>query len=209
MRIPVPEPSGLRFARQCVRRPWPYRPTCRLRLFSIKPRTARSTPGPSPTRKGLLGMVRSSELEQAADDGASNQRVGEILREASWSAHQTLTGDPPHVYPDHSLSRGARTHGEHRAECSAGGQPRERAAVDRDGRPGRCPRRVRRGETGRTDGEKALMAEPSTGRSFLGTVALVLPGDRGRSLRSICFWPGWSGRRPGSRRHACSRRGVT
>jgi len=53
--------------------------------------------------EGLLGMVRSSELEQAADDGAANQRVGEILGDGYWSG-QTLAGDPPHVYPDHSLS---------------------------------------------------------------------------------------------------------
>jgi CIC family chloride channel protein len=58
---------------------------------------------PVADEQGLLGMVRSSELEQAADDGASNQSVGELLREASWSG-QTVVGDPPHVYPDHSLS---------------------------------------------------------------------------------------------------------
>src|ERR1035438_2157999 len=30
---------------------------------------------------GLLAMVRSNDLEQAVDDGASNQKVAEILRE--------------------------------------------------------------------------------------------------------------------------------
>jgi len=47
---------------------------------------------PVADEQGLLGMVRSSELEQAADDGASNQSVGELLREASWSG-QTVVGD--------------------------------------------------------------------------------------------------------------------
>jgi CIC family chloride channel protein len=53
--------------------------------------------------EGLLGMVRSNELEQAADDGASYQSVGEIFREASWTG-QAVVGEPPHVYSDHSLS---------------------------------------------------------------------------------------------------------
>jgi len=53
--------------------------------------------------EGLWGMVRSSDLEQAADDGASNQRVAEIFGERSWGGQGTPE-DPPHVYPDHSLS---------------------------------------------------------------------------------------------------------
>jgi CIC family chloride channel protein len=53
--------------------------------------------------EGVWGMIRSSELEQAADDGASNQKVAVILREGSRSGHST-TEDPPYVHPDQSLS---------------------------------------------------------------------------------------------------------
>ncbi len=53
--------------------------------------------------EGLWGMIRRSELEQAADEGASNQKVAEILRERSRSGYSTAE-DPPHVHPDHSLS---------------------------------------------------------------------------------------------------------
>ena len=53
--------------------------------------------------EGLWGMIRNSELEQAADEGASNQKVAEILREGSRSGHSTAE-ELPHVHPDHSLS---------------------------------------------------------------------------------------------------------
>jgi len=53
--------------------------------------------------EGLWGMVRSGDLEQAADDGASNQKVGEIFREGFWSG-RAAAADPPYVHPDHSLS---------------------------------------------------------------------------------------------------------
>jgi len=53
--------------------------------------------------EGLRGMIRSSELERAADEGASHQRLAEILREPSRSGQATAQ-DPPHVHPDHSLS---------------------------------------------------------------------------------------------------------
>jgi len=52
---------------------------------------------------GLWGMIRTSDLEQAADDGASNQRLAEVLHADSWSRHAD-TEYPPHVHPDHSLS---------------------------------------------------------------------------------------------------------
>jgi CIC family chloride channel protein len=52
---------------------------------------------------GLLAMIRSSDLEQAVDDGASNQKVAEILREDSERRPSTAE-DIPHVHPDHSLS---------------------------------------------------------------------------------------------------------
>jgi CBS domain-containing protein len=53
--------------------------------------------------KGLWGMIRSSELEQAADEGAANQRLAEILSEPSRRG-QATDEKPPYVHPDHSLS---------------------------------------------------------------------------------------------------------
>jgi len=53
--------------------------------------------------EGLVAMVRSSDLEQAIDDGASNQQIAEILREDSERRPSTAE-DIPHVHPDHSLS---------------------------------------------------------------------------------------------------------
>jgi CBS domain-containing protein len=53
--------------------------------------------------EGLWGMIRTSELEQAADDGASNQRLAEFLHADSWR-RQADAEDPPHVHPDHTLS---------------------------------------------------------------------------------------------------------
>ena len=52
---------------------------------------------------GLWGMIRSSELEQAADDGASNQRIAEILPDGFLGGYATAE-ELPHVHPDHSLS---------------------------------------------------------------------------------------------------------
>jgi CIC family chloride channel protein len=54
-------------------------------------------------KESFWGMIPSGELEQAADDGASNQQVAEILREGSRSGHSTAE-ELPHVHPDHSLS---------------------------------------------------------------------------------------------------------
>ena len=53
--------------------------------------------------EGLVTMIRSSDLEQAVDDGASNQKVAEILREDRQTGPSTAE-DIPHVHPDHSLS---------------------------------------------------------------------------------------------------------
>jgi CIC family chloride channel protein len=53
--------------------------------------------------EGLVTMIRSSDLEQAVDDGASNQKVAEILREDRETSPSTAE-DIPHVHPDHSLS---------------------------------------------------------------------------------------------------------
>jgi CIC family chloride channel protein len=53
--------------------------------------------------EGLWRMIRSSELEQAADEGASNQTVAEILRGGTRNGGSTAEG-PPHIHPDHSLS---------------------------------------------------------------------------------------------------------
>jgi CIC family chloride channel protein len=52
---------------------------------------------------GLLGMIRASELEQVAEDGASNRRVVELLPEGPPDSDPT-TEEFPHVHPDHSLS---------------------------------------------------------------------------------------------------------
>jgi CBS domain-containing protein len=48
-------------------------------------------------------MIRNSELERAAAEGASDKKVAEILRKGPLSGHSTAE-DPPHVHPDHSLS---------------------------------------------------------------------------------------------------------
>ncbi len=53
--------------------------------------------------EGLRGMIRNRELEQAAAEGASNKKIGEILREGAISAYSTAE-ELPHVHPDHSLS---------------------------------------------------------------------------------------------------------
>jgi len=53
--------------------------------------------------EGLLGMIRRKELEQAADEGASHQRLAEILSTPS-RGRQATDERPPHVHPDHSLS---------------------------------------------------------------------------------------------------------
>jgi CIC family chloride channel protein len=53
---------------------------------------------------GLLGMIRAGELEQAADDGASNKKVAELFPEGSPSGDPTME-EFPHVHPDHSLSQ--------------------------------------------------------------------------------------------------------
>jgi CIC family chloride channel protein len=52
---------------------------------------------------GLLAMVRSGDLEQAVDDGASNQIVAQILGE-DFQSGPTTAEDIPHLHPDHSLS---------------------------------------------------------------------------------------------------------
>jgi CIC family chloride channel protein len=52
---------------------------------------------------GLWEMVRRSELEQAADDGAANRKVGEILGEG-FRGPQAAAEKLPHLHPDHSLS---------------------------------------------------------------------------------------------------------
>ena len=50
---------------------------------------------------GLRGMIRTSELEQAAADGAANQTVAQILGEGFRYTH---SADELHVHTDHSLS---------------------------------------------------------------------------------------------------------
>lgn len=54
-------------------------------------------------KDGLWGMIRNSEVEQAAADGGSNKKVAEIFGEGSRSGHSS-SEELPHVHPDHSLS---------------------------------------------------------------------------------------------------------
>ena len=54
-------------------------------------------------KEGLWGMIRNSEVEQAAADGGSNKKVAEIFGEGSRSGHSS-SEELPHVHPDHSLS---------------------------------------------------------------------------------------------------------
>ena len=53
--------------------------------------------------EGLRGMIRNTEIEQAAADGRSNTRVAEILREDP-PRGDSMIEELPHVHPDHSLS---------------------------------------------------------------------------------------------------------
>jgi CIC family chloride channel protein len=52
---------------------------------------------------GLWGMIRTSELEQAADDGASNKKIAEILDHGPPTGHPSAE-EFPHVHLDNSLS---------------------------------------------------------------------------------------------------------
>jgi CIC family chloride channel protein len=52
---------------------------------------------------GLLGMIRTSELEEAADEGALYKSVAELLPQGPPNGDPT-TEEFPHVHPDHSLS---------------------------------------------------------------------------------------------------------
>jgi CIC family chloride channel protein len=52
---------------------------------------------------GLRGMIRNSEIEQAAAGSESSKKVAEILGEGSRSARPS-SDEIPHVHPDHSLS---------------------------------------------------------------------------------------------------------
>ena len=85
-RIPAPKPSGFRCARRCVRRRRSYRRTCRLRRLLHQMKDSAFDAWPVGDAEGLWGMIRSSELEQAADEGASNQKVAEILAKAPGAA---------------------------------------------------------------------------------------------------------------------------
>jgi CIC family chloride channel protein len=52
---------------------------------------------------GLWGMIRTSELEQAAEDGAGNKKIVEILDHSLPVGHPTAE-EFPHVHLDNSLS---------------------------------------------------------------------------------------------------------
>jgi CIC family chloride channel protein len=52
---------------------------------------------------GLLGMIRTGELEEAEDEGASYGKIAELLPEGPPSGDPTAE-EFPHVHPDHTLS---------------------------------------------------------------------------------------------------------
>jgi CIC family chloride channel protein len=52
---------------------------------------------------GLWGMIRTSALEQAAEDGAGNQKIAEILDQRPPTGHPSAE-EFPHVHLDNSLS---------------------------------------------------------------------------------------------------------
>jgi CBS domain-containing protein len=52
---------------------------------------------------GLCGMVRNSDLSQAASGGAPEKKVAELLGAGIGFGHSTAR-ELPHVHPDHSLS---------------------------------------------------------------------------------------------------------
>ncbi len=129
-------------------------------------------PGLSPMRKGCGGMIRSSELEQAADDGASNQKVAEILREG-FPERRIHCRRAPHIHPDHSLSLALERMGASGLNVLpvvSRANMRQLIGIialddilDAYG----VAKRVR------LYGAKRLMAIPFAGRSFLGTFGLV------------------------------------
>jgi CIC family chloride channel protein len=53
--------------------------------------------------EGLWGMIRTSELDQAAEDGAANKKIADILGHRPPVGHPTAE-EFPHVHLDHSLS---------------------------------------------------------------------------------------------------------
>jgi CIC family chloride channel protein len=53
--------------------------------------------------EGLWGMIRTRDLEQAADDGASHQKIADILDHRPPTGHPTAE-EFPHLHTDHSLS---------------------------------------------------------------------------------------------------------
>jgi CIC family chloride channel protein len=52
---------------------------------------------------GLWGMIRTSELEQAAEDGAGNKKIAEILDQRPPTGHPSAE-EFPHAHVDNSLS---------------------------------------------------------------------------------------------------------
>ena len=52
---------------------------------------------------GLWGMIRTSELEQAAEDGAGNKKIAEILDQRPPTGHPSAE-EFPHMHVDNSLS---------------------------------------------------------------------------------------------------------
>jgi len=63
----------------------------------------RSNAWPVVGADGLVGMVRVGELEQAAEDGASNGTIMDLLPEFPSGSDPTAE-QYPHVHPDHTLN---------------------------------------------------------------------------------------------------------
>ena len=59
-------------------------------------------PGPSSETGWLWGMVRNSDLQQAAASGTPDKKLADIFGENSRSGHSTAE-ELPHVHPDHGL----------------------------------------------------------------------------------------------------------
>ena len=122
--------------------------------------------------EGLWGMIRTSELEQAADDGASNKKIAEILGYRPPTGHPTAE-EFPHVHLDHSLSLALQRMGAsglHVLPVVSRANLRQLMGIvalsdvlDAYGVA----------KTGRRSGAERVMATPSPARSFLGTMSLV------------------------------------
>ena len=73
--------SGFRYARRCVPAPAVLSPDLPMAAAAHQIEEGVYDAWPVVDAEGLWGMVRTSAIEQAAAEGASNKKVAEILRE--------------------------------------------------------------------------------------------------------------------------------